>query len=86
MELINVGNEDEFRQSTEKKRSYRIQLNGGAFTKYTIWKKKNEENTYRVKSHFADYTETRTFEEMMDPAIYNFATAIERGSFFYEGK
>jgi hypothetical protein len=89
MELLKVLDERFFRLFCEKRNSFRLALNGGAYTRYSIWPYRGKDESkkgshFRVKSHFSETTETVTMEEIMDPNRYNFKEGIEKGALYIE--
>ncbi len=90
MGYISVKNGMIFKELIKKRRTYRLSLNGGVFTKYTIWpyrgkqKKLKDGRHFRVKSHFCDTVETCNFKCIMDEKMYHFKEGIEKGALYVE--
>jgi hypothetical protein len=66
-----------------------LALNGGAYTRYSIWPYRGKDESkkgsyFRVKSHFNETAETVTMEEIMNPRNYHFKEGIEKGALYAE--
>ncbi len=89
MKLVIVKDREDFEKMIEKRSTFRLQLNGGAFSKYTIHKVKYDNpdfKIYKVRSHFSDTVETCDFTFIMNPDNYHFNEGIEKGALFLESE
>ena len=88
MTMVKVEDKNMFEGLIVGKHTFNLALNGGAYTKYTIWpyrgKDTSQKSKFRVKSHFCDNVETVSIEEMYDPKRYHFLEGIEKGALYLE--
>jgi hypothetical protein len=89
MELVRITNGFMFVELWNSHRTYRIALNGGTFTRYSIWPYRGKDESkkgshFRVKSHFDNSTATVTKDDIFNHDKYHFKEAIEKGALYLE--